>query len=420
MDEHNNGLWQGGPWERPDFQLPTPPPVEIPKPQPPVLRVKKRRKKHFWSRWPWFAWLFIALFIFAVLTTGVQWVKDSFIPHLPGTEQEEPQQKSTDEISYTPPAIPRVQSGSGPELELLPEADLTLDFSEIYEKMRPSMVSISSYEKNSVSGGTGIIISEDGYILTNAHVVADGLMVQVTLSDNLMYDAKLVGFAPEDDLAVIKIEAEHLTPAQFGDSNLLRVGDPVAALGDGLGFRSTFTEGIVSALDREMEMGKGTVPLIQTSAAINFGNSGGALINQYGQVVGITAVKIVRSDGSAEAINFAIPSHRVKYVSDALMAGKNPQPGSLGVTVSTHALPGGGLEVMGVEKWSSGQDIGLKKGDVLLEANGILLTRFENLSRLKQDFGAGDSIDLVWSRDGRTYTGTITLKSPGEAAKTEK
>ena len=129
----------------------------------------------------------------------------------------------------------------------------------------------------------------------------------------------------------------------------MRIGDPVAAIGDPLGYRSTITDGIVSALDREVEVDGVTMVLIQTSAAINFGNSGGALINQYGQVVGITTIKIVTDDGSAEALGFAIPSTRVKYVVDALIDGREIQTGVFGFTVITSPTDSGGLEIREVD-----------------------------------------------------------------------
>lgn len=146
-----------------------------------------------------------------------------------------------------------------------------------------------------------MVLTQDGYIITNAHVVAGASAVSVPPPSNRTVPASLVGFDAAEDLAVLKVDAAGLIPAQFGDSNTLRIGEPVAALGDSLGYRATFTDGIVSALDREVKVEGITMSLIQTTAAINYGNSGGPLLNQYGQVVGINTIKIVTEDGSAEA-----------------------------------------------------------------------------------------------------------------------
>lgn len=157
-----------------------------------------------------------------------------------------------------------------------------------------------------VSTGTGIVLTADGYIVTNAHIIAGAEQVNVTLSDDSLWSAQLVGFEPLEDLAVLKIDASGLTPAQFGDDTLLRSGDPVSAIGNPMGYRSTITPGIVSALDQPVSVEGTTMYLLQTSAAINYGSSGGALLNDRGQVVGVTTIKIVADDGSAEG--WASPS----------------------------------------------------------------------------------------------------------------
>ena len=218
-----------------------------------------------------------------------------------------------------------------------------------------------------------------------------------------------MGFHAVEDLAVLKVEAEDLTPAQFGDSNDLRIGEPVAALGDSLGYRATFTDGIVSALDREVEVEGVTMALIQTSAAINYGNSGGPLLNQYGQVMGINTIKIVSEDGSAEGLGFAIPSQRVKYVVDRLIAGKEIKTGVFGFSVNTYALEGGGLELVDVEKDSDSWAKGLRAGDIITAANGVPITGIEDLTRLKLGLGAGDTVTLTCLRDGESFTVSVEL-----------
>ena len=273
-------------------------------------------------------------------------------------------------------------------------------------------MSIESEHADGYSSGTGVILTQDGYLITNAHVVAGAQSVRVILHDNRALPASLVGFDAVEDLAVLKVEAEGLIPAEFGDSNALRIGEPVAALGDSLGYRATFTDGIVSALDREVQVDDTKMTLIQTSAAINYGNSGGPLFNQYGQVVGINTVKIVSEDGSAEGLGFAIPSRRVKYVADRLIAGEEVRAGIFGFMVYRTLAEGGGLELQSVERSSDAWAKGLRSGDVLLEANGVPITGLEVLTRLKLDLGAGDSVTLTYLRNGERYTVDVELIEP--------
>jgi len=315
------------------------------------------------------------------------------------------------EQSYStePPEIPRTGTGSGVTVTLAPAGGGTLSYTQIYEKLAPSMVSIETADRDGYSTGTGIVLTQDGYLITNAHVVAGGQRVRVALADNSVLDAKLVGFDADEDLAVLKVEAEGLTPAEFGDSLALRIGDPVAALGDPLGYRSTLTEGIVSALDREVDVDGITMVLIQTSAAINFGNSGGALINQYGQVVGVTTVKIVSEDGSVESLGFAIPSRRVKYVADALIEGREIKTGVFGFTVYTFPAEGGGLEIKEVDRRSDAWAQGLQAGDVIVAVNGTKVSGTQDLVRLKQGLGPGDVVEIAFLRDGELQTAQVAL-----------
>ena len=328
MEGPNQDLWTGGAWEHSgEGQTPIP---AIPVPPRPVLRVRKRRSRR--TRILTVIGVICGILLgVAIVTLGVGAVIDHLRPSVMypwidpwdfGDESEE------QEFVTDPPDIPQADIGTGVTVDLKPAPEAPLTYQQIYEKNLPSMVSIRSSMDGSYAGGTGIVLTADGYLLTNGHVVAGADKVTVTLSDNSTEEAELVGFDPYEDLAVLKIEAEGLTPAEFGDSFALECGDPVAAIGDPLGYRATITDGIVSALDREVEVEGTTMVLIQTSAAINFGNSGGALINQYGQVVGITTIKIVTEDGSAEGLGFAIPSQRVKYVADALIDGRKVHTGA--------------------------------------------------------------------------------------------
>ena len=168
-----------------------------------------------------------------------------------------------------------------------------MSLQDIYTKNIPSVVSITTSGRNASSTGTGVILTSDGYIVTNAHVVENGTAFSVQLTDDRIFPARLVGADAVSDLAVLHIEAQDLTPAELGDSEKLRVGDSVTAIGDPLGveLRGTYTNGIVSAINRAVAMDGRTMTLIQTNAALNSGNSGGPLINCYGQVVGINTMK---------------------------------------------------------------------------------------------------------------------------------
>ncbi|MCG4469175.1 trypsin-like peptidase domain-containing protein [Lawsonibacter sp. DFI.6.74] len=413
MDERNNDLWQGGPWERSDPRGGMPgamPPRYVP-PRP-VLRPRRRKRRFSLP-----VCMGLAALLVALVAIGA--VMDSLWPVqlLPGGDEDYAyRQPGHDEekLDTTPPAIPRAETGTGVTVELCQDSGESLTYTQIYDKNLPSMVSIQAEDAKSYSTGTGVVLTADGYLITNAHVVAGADKVQVACADNRVLDAALVGFDAREDLAVLKVEADDLTPAEFGDSFALRCGDPVAAIGDPLGYRSTITDGIVSALDRDVEVDGTSMVLIQTSAAINMGNSGGALINQYGQVVGITTVKIVTDDGSAESLGFAIPSRRVKYVADTLIAGKQVRRGIFGFTVLTRTAQGGGLTLDSVDKTSDAYAKGLRAGDVLTAADGQSLNAVEDLVRLKQSMGAGDTVSLTYVRSGQSRTVSVALIDPDE------
>jgi serine protease Do len=200
------------------------------------------------------------------------------------------------------------------------EEELTIQ--EIYKRVNPAVVTVIVEQKNNSSIGSGIIFTEDGYILTNAHVIKGGFSCRVCLSNGHYYDAFLVGYDQTQDMAVLKVEAEDLPVAKFGNSNKLMVGDSVYAIGAPLGveLRGTLTDGIVSAINRDVEIGDMIMTLIQTNAALNEGNSGGPLINVYGQVIGINTIKM-NSDYSnvTEGLGFAIPITDAASIVDELI-----------------------------------------------------------------------------------------------------
>ena len=312
------------------------------------------------------------------------------------------------ELNKTPDAIDNVPQSGG------------LSYQEIYDKAIPSVVSISC----DTGSGTGVVLSKDGYIVTNCHVVEGAQSIQVVFTDERILVASVIGADAVSDLAVLHVQADDLSPAEFGDSTSLRVGDAVAAIGDPLGleFRGTMTDGIVSAINRDVTTNGRTMTLIQTNAALNSGNSGGPLLNCYGQVVGINTMKIGAFTDSAgvEGLGFAIPSTTVKEIVDQLIAqgyvSGRPDPGFTGQTISSieqawYRLPAGVL-ITQVEAGGSAEKAGIEEGDVLLSMDGTRVSDTQTLENLLYNHQAGDAVEIVIYRDGKQYSATLTL---GEA-----
>ncbi len=296
-----------------------------------------------------------------------------------------------------------------------------LSLQEIYSRNIDSVVSITSVSRSATSTGTGVVFSENGYIVTNCHVVENGLNISVQLSDNRELDAKLVGADAVSDLAVLRVEANNLTPAQFGDSSALRVGDTVVAIGDPLGakFRGTYTDGIVSGIGRDMDINGRTMTLIQTNAALNSGNSGGPLINCYGQVIGINTMKIGAFTDSAgvEGLGFAIPSATVKDVVEQLISqgyvSGRPTLGLEGETLSSfdqyyYRLPAG-LYLTEVDAASDAAAKGVEEGDILISLDGVGITTMDALNAAVNNLEIGDTVEAVIYRSGAKYRVRLTL-----------
>ena len=296
-----------------------------------------------------------------------------------------------------------------------------LPLQDIYQKNIPSVVSISCQTRSGSGTGTGVILSQKGYIVTNAHVVENALSVTIRLTDDRTFQASLVGADEISDLAVLYIDAPDLIPAQFGDSNALRVGDTVSAIGDPLGveFRGSFTDGIISAINRDVAMEGRTMSLIQTNAALNSGNSGGPLINCYGQVIGINTMKIGAFTDSAgvEGIGFAIPSATVKDIVDQLITqgyvSGRPTLGLEGEPLSSfyqhyYRLPAG-LYITHVHSGSDAQIKGIENGDLLLSVDNQRLTTMEELKAILYDREVGETVEAIIYRAGQQYRVRLTL-----------
>ena len=300
-----------------------------------------------------------------------------------------------------------------------------LSFQQIYESTIDSVVSISCTGENAASSGTGVVLTENGYIVTNCHVIAGAKQITVLLTDDRQLPAQVVGSDPVSDLAVLYVQAEDLTPARFGDSGQLRVGDCVGAIGDPLGveLRGTMTDGIISAINRDVETGGRTMTLIQTNAALNSGNSGGPLINCYGQVIGINTLKIgaFTDNAGVEGLGFAIPSTTVKEIVDQLIRQGNvsgrPTLGCEGKEVSLleqrfYRLPEG-LLITAVTAGSDAEDKGICMGDVLVRLGTVRITSAEDVSRVLYGSKAGDTLEAVIYRGGRYYNLKLTLEEAG-------
>ena len=296
-----------------------------------------------------------------------------------------------------------------------------LGLQEIYEKNIPSVVSITCTLSGGTGSGTGVVLSENGYLVTNAHVVDGAREIQVLLTDGRTLSAHLVGADSLSDLAVLYVDAEDLIPAQFGDSTQLRVGDAVVAIGDPLGvsLRGTMTDGIVSAINRDVETNGRTMTLIQTNAALNSGNSGGPLINCHGQVIGINTMKIgtFADDAGVEGLGFAIPSAAVKEIVDQLISqgyvsGRPALPLS-GEWVSSFNQQFRGIPA-GLYITSAPKDSGIRAKDILLSLDGVRVTKQEELNTALYAHQAGDTVTLILYRDGRQYSVNITLTEAGK------
>jgi len=298
-----------------------------------------------------------------------------------------------------------------------------LSLQAIYEKVIPSVASISSVLRNGSSTGTGIVMSADGYVITNFHVIDDALQITVLLEGDREYTAVLVGGDETTDLAVLKIQDDtvQLTPAEFGNSDVLRVGDLVVAIGDPLGIhlRGTMTDGIVSAINRDLNVDGRKMTLIQTNAALNSGNSGGPLINCYGQVVGINTIKMssYASSATVEGLGFAIPITAAKPILDELIANGyvagRPAIGIQGATIDVRAqffygMPSG-VGINYVDTASDAYAKGLAPDDVIVGFNGAQITSLDDLVRAKSDLKAGDTVTLTIYRGGKYYEVDVVL-----------
>jgi putative serine protease PepD len=294
----------------------------------------------------------------------------------------------------------------------------------------PSVVSITVRTPSGVGEGSGIILSSDGLILTNNHVVqgAGGGQMAVTYNDGVTASASIVGTDPSSDLAVIRASgASNLRPATLGSSSNMSVGQPVVAIGSPLGLSGTVTSGIVSALNRPVRTGSATsdqstvLDAIQTDAAINPGNSGGPLVDMQGRVVGINSAIATTSSGSGQAgsigVGFAIPIDQARPIAEQLIADGHANHAVLGVQVKDALTNGGvtpgGAAVIAVTSGGPAGKAGLQVGDVIVQLDDRRIDTADSLVAAVRSHKAGETVQVTYLRNGAKDTVSVTLGSQG-------
>lgn len=368
------------------------------------------------------------LLCFALLAGLLGWAVlnwDRPLFRLPGAQDGDKPWDSSDDWNFGPDdwvdlleetSIRTFPAGGELTLELRESAGEAIPSAEIYEKVNPSIVGVRTTGTMGISTATGIILSSDGYIVTNAHVIAGGSRADVLFPNNALVAASLVGYDRETDLAVLKVNARDLPAAEFGDSSALRVGEPAYAIGNPLGeaLRGTMTDGIISAIDRSVSVRNGEMTLIQTTAALNPGNSGGALVNAAGQIIGVTNMKMMSEEETIEGLGFAIPSALVKDVAEQIIAtGSYAGRPMLGVMVQDHFTDDvpDGAQVVSVEPGQGAEAAGVQVGDVIVSANGIPVTCVDDLQKAKQGLKIGDELVLELRSGEELRTVTVVLTS---------
>ncbi len=315
--------------------------------------------------------------------------------------------------------IPGWPADQGAALAVDRELGEALTAQEVYRRLNPAVVTVHCETGDGISVGTGVIFTEDGYILTNHHVVQGGSKCYITLDSGYMMEVCFAAGDENSDLAVLKVPPGELAgmgtlpAAPFGDSEQLVVGDPVYAIGAPRRLRGTLTNGIISAIDRNIEVEGRTMTLLQTNAALNSGNSGGPLINDRGQVVGINVAKYMSwNQDSVEGLGFAIPTAQLeRIVNDLLKWGEvQPEP-RLGIMVITDER---GLLVDSVEPGTAAEKAGVLAGDYITAAQGEKIQTTQDLFRVRRKLYLGDELTLTLLRDGEILEVTLELEEAAE------
>lgn len=316
--------------------------------------------------------------------------------------------------------------GGGAAVQLVGNSGEISPVVAIAQKVTPSIVGVKTYTTYNnywgqpISGqgsGSGIIFREDGYIVTNYHVIENASSVSVTLGDGNEYEAQIVGSDSSSDLAVLKIDKTGLPAAQFGDSDELQVGELVVAIGNPLGYENTVTDGIVSGLNRQLTNYTDTMTLIQTNASINSGNSGGALVNSKGEVIGINSAKLVASN--AEGMGFALSINEVKPILEELVSKGHVSRPYLGVSINSqyqideetaqkYEVPMG-IMIAEVMQGGPAEKAGLRSGDIIYKVDDTLIQSFDDLSDIIDNSKVGDQLRILANRNGQKVEARVVL-----------
>lgn len=399
-----------------DYYVHDRPLPESARPAPPPLPKKKRRLG---------LWIFLAVMgvvaavvvVFALLN-GQNRTAD----HDAADDSSEDASSIVDIFSLQQTTIPRYTAyDPSLKLEILADHGQELTAQEVYAKVNPATVLVVAQTGESASIGTGVIMTEDGYVITNAHVISGGESCWVMLAGGWDYDAELVGFDADQDIAVLKlVDAEGLPTVEFGDSELAEVGDQVYAIGNPLGveLRGTMTEGIISAINRNVELEGRTLNVLQTTAALNNGNSGGPLINRYGQVIGINTLKMsgtgAPDEATVEGLGFALPISSAYFViNDIIASGEYHGTPALGIMVSTMETDNGDSLVMAISvlEGSSAEEAGVLPGDIILAVDGRSVQTTAELMAIRRGHAVGDTMTLTLLRDGNSFDVDVVLRS---------
>ena len=414
MDNYLSHRWPQGPGVQPP---PVPHPAALRRPVP-VRRSRSPRR-----------WLVPAVCIALCLALlgGISfWAVNGLAALLSSVEFRDPfgdpprtSWQLPDQSDWSPEDLPWGEPDPSVSLSVEPAAGSALSGRDVHQRVLPSIVYVEATAKGHTGAfsGTGVVVTGSGYVLTNYHIIEETDYIEVMLlSDRgrTMHPAQVIGFDEDFDIAVHKCagEGRGLTPARLGDSDLLAVGDPVYAEGNPLGYLTgSMTEGIVSALERESEVNSDGMGMIQTSAALNPGNSGGALVNGQGQVVGITSAKITglmreRDESLEDAavlenIGLALPiTDILPFVNRILATGRSWRP-SIGITCFEAAADGrNGLQVKSVEKGVPAREAGLREGDLIVSANGRPVPTLTDLRRAIYRAGLDGEFHCIVVRDG--------------------
>lgn len=399
-----------------DYYVHDRPLPESARPAPPPVPKRKRRLG---------LWIFLAVMgvvaavvvVFALLN-GQNRTAD----HDAADDSSEDASSIVDIFSLQQTTIPRYTAyDPSLKLEILADHGQELTAQEVYAKVNPATVLVVAQTGESASIGTGVIMTEDGYVITNAHVISGGESCWVMLAGGWDYDAELVGFDADQDIAVLKlVDAEGLPTVEFGDSELAEVGDQVYAIGNPLDveLRGTMTEGIISAINRNVELEGRTLNVLQTTAALNNGNSGGPLINRYGQVIGINTLKMsgtgAPDEATVEGLGFALPISSAYFViNDIIASGEYHGTPALGIMVSAMETDNGDSLVMAISvlEGSSAEEAGVLPGDIILAVDGRSVQTTAELMAIRRGHAVGDTMTLTLLRDGNSFDVDVVLRS---------